>query len=336
MQKSAPPRRWPFTPFVTFLLGAALAAVAVSIVFRAADGSPEQRSARANTQQPVSEAAAAEVEPATDAQPSMLEILQAAQQLADAGVIDPPEPQPTMLEILQAAQALANAGLIQPPPQPETSLRDALLAADALITAGFMQRPEPSLGEVLTTIDLMEKANQPPPAPAPPPAPEPQPQTRAAAPPPPPPPPPPPAPSPPPIAPDAKGWHDARFDAAVLAAVNGRRANANLGGLAGEGRLGSAAANYAEVLTTYNWFSHVGPDGSTLVTRTEAAGFPFTVQIGEVIAWGSRGWGADAIAQAWMDSPAHREQIMEPTYRWAGISCFFTQTDVRCVMDLAQ
>ena len=105
-----------------------------------------------------------------------------------------------------------------------------------------------------------------------------------------------------------------------------------------EPRLTQASKDYAKVLADHEWFNHTGPDGSTLVSRVEAAGFPFTVQIGEVLAWGSSGWPPEEIVQAWIDSPSHREQIMAGVYTRAGIGCYFTQTDtlmVRCVVDLA-
>ena len=112
-----------------------------------------------------------------------------------------------------------------------------------------------------------------------------------------------------------------------------------MGPLTSEPRLTQAAKDYAKVLADFNWFSHTGPDGSDLVSRTEAAGFPFTVQIGEVIAWGSDGWPPADIVQAWLDSPSHREQIMSGVYGRAGIGCYFTDHGtlmVRCVMDLAE
>jgi uncharacterized protein YkwD len=142
----------------------------------------------------------------------------------------------------------------------------------------------------------------------------------------------------PPAVASGPGFNPA-YDAAVLAAVNQQRAAAGLAPLSIDVRLANAAATYAKVLADNNWFSHTGPDGSTLVTRDEAAGFPFTVQIGEVLAWGSNGWTAAEIVQAWMDSPPHHEQIMSGVYTQAGVGCYFSTTNgtpmVRCAMELA-
>jgi len=124
----------------------------------------------------------------------------------------------------------------------------------------------------------------------------------------------------------------------VLALVNERRAAAGLGAIVIEPRLQLAAETYAHVLTQYDWFSHTGPDGSTLVDRITATGFPFDTQLGEVLAWGVN-WSPEGVVQAWIDSPPHRQQLMEPIYRRAGVACAFRHEDgglvARCVMDFA-
>jgi uncharacterized protein YkwD len=235
-----------------------------------------------------------------------------------------------------------------------------LLSVDLLIKAGAMPAPEPSLVEVLQAVDVMiregalpptqewrnevliavaqleeARAEEAPAAPVPiatprPPAPAPPPVAPAA-----PPPPPPPAPAPN----NGGGWYDAGFEGQVFAGVNQRRAQAGLAPLTFEPRLARASAGYAQTLAVHGHFSHTGPDGSTLVDRVTATGFPFDVQLGEVIAWGTHNWPPAGVVQAWMDSPAHRDQILEPIYRRAGIGCYFTNEagilNVRCVMDLA-
>jgi uncharacterized protein YkwD len=138
--------------------------------------------------------------------------------------------------------------------------------------------------------------------------------------------------------PAADGWYDDAFSAHVRDLVNAERAKAGLGAVSVEPRLTLAASTYAKVLSDNDWFSHTGPDGSTVVDRVEAEGFPFDVQIGEVLAWGNEGWGAGEIVQAWLDSLSHREQILSPVYTRAGVACYFTPAEgvtVYCVMDFA-
>lgn len=289
--------------------------------------------------------------------PTLKETLEAADALVKAGAIAPP---PTLEQVLQAADALVKAGVIAPPP----TLAESMIAADKLRAAGMLpaeaQQPQasptPTLQEILLAADAIRIANEaqeaaapaaPPPAAEPPQsAPEPtstpvpvQPTL-----------PPPPAPTstpvpPPPASPvptqapqqsGGTGYWDATFTAQVLALVNQRRAAAGLGPVAVESRLEESARDYAKVLADNNWFSHTGPDGSTLVSRVTATGFPFDVQIGEVLAWGTDHWQPAEIVQAWMDSPGHKEQLLGP-YTRAGAGCYFTDggSTVRCVIDFA-
>ena len=134
------------------------------------------------------------------------------------------------------------------------------------------------------------------------------------------------------------GWYDAAFASHVLYLINVERAHIGLGALGVEPRLTALATAYARVLSDMGTLSHVGPDGSTLITRTTAAGFPFNVPLGEVLAWGNEGWTAQGVVRAWLNSPPHRQDILGPTFRRAGIGCYFTPTNgvtVYCAMDLA-
>jgi uncharacterized protein YkwD len=123
-----------------------------------------------------------------------------------------------------------------------------------------------------------------------------------------------------------------------MALVNAERTSRGLRSVGYEPRLTLAAQTYAQTLTLHDWFSHVGPDGSTIVDRVTATGFPFEAQLGEVLAWGAD-WSPAGIVQAWMDSPAHRQQLLEPVYWRAGVGCYFRiesgSTAVRCVMDFS-
>jgi uncharacterized protein YkwD len=278
--------------------------------------------------------------------PTLAESLQAAEALIKAGKLAPP---PTLAESLQAADVLVKAGKLTAPPA-EPTLIESLQAADALVKAGVITAPPPPLIDILRAAAVLAdaKAAAPPQEQkvvAPPqPTSTPVASTPTSV-------PPTSTPVPPTKTPSAKpttaaraagstgGWYDDAFTAQVFAGVNQRRASAGLQPLAVESRLAQSAASYAKVLADTNTFSHTGPDGSTLVTRDEAAGFPFTVQIGEVLAWGSNGWTPAEIVQAWMDSPAHHEQIMSAIYTRAGAGCYFTNSGgtqmVRCAMELA-
>jgi uncharacterized protein YkwD len=346
--------RWQLTLGLKVVIGAAVVSIAAALLYTTVQ-SPD----RPEEEQRISRAAGAVVEPearvfAPQAAPeqetlSAAEGLEAAAQFYRAGeMLIAAPPQPPLEEVLAAVAELEGTAVLSQPEEP--SLYEVLVAADALVLAGEIEAPEPSLIEVLQAADQLEQVRQlaviledqesarlaasapaaapasqvePPAAPQPPPPPAP---TSTPVPPP-----------PPPPAPEAGS--DASFNSQVLAAANAQRAAAGLPPLQWEPRLATAALRYAQLLAETGWFSHTGPDGSTLVERVEAAGFPFTVAIGEVIALGSDDWPPAEIVQAWMESAAHRDQIMNGGYTRAGVGCYFTMEGgirmTRCVMDLA-
>lgn len=120
----------------------------------------------------------------------------------------------------------------------------------------------------------------------------------------------------------------------LLDLINGRRAAAGLAPVAANGALAQAASAYAGQLLTSGTMSHTGPDGSTMAGRLAAAGFANTWG-GEVIAWGTAGWSADAIVQAWMDSAQHRVVILSANLTVAGAACVSDGSEMRCVVDFA-
>ncbi|WP_326593311.1 CAP domain-containing protein [Streptomyces sp. NBC_01294] len=62
--------------------------------------------------------------------------------------------------------------------------------------------------------------------------------------------------------------------------------------------------------------SHTGPDGSTMTSRVEAAGYAWS-RLGENIARGQS--DADAVMKAWMNSSGHRANILNCAFREIGI-----------------
>jgi len=317
MQERRPGRRWPLVAALVSVLALAAATALLSRDAGARIDAPvtgrADPSAHAHSMAQTRGVPNGDVLPSGarhgHAQPSLIDSLRAARILSDAGLLPPP-PQPPLAEILQAVAALAKAGALPP-------------------GAG-----QPSMSEVLRAVRVLAAAGALPPLPRAPVA-GPPPQAPPVAPPPPPVPPAPAAAVPPP---GASGWYDDAFSQRIRDLVNQQRAQGGLPPVATEPRLAAAASAYAKVLSDSHWFAHVGPDGSTFISRIEAAGFPFTVQLGEILAWGTQNWPPEAIVQAWMNSPTHREEIMSPVYTRAGARCYFTAanaTTVYCVIDFA-
>ena len=111
--------------------------------------------------------------------------------------------------------------------------------------------------------------------------------------------------------------------AAQLCLLNGERADAGLPPLKLDAKLSAAARAYAADLVAGQYFSHTGRDGSTIRTRLDAAGYlPRSGgwAIGENLAWGTGALATPgSIMQAWMNSPGHKQNILNPEYREVGI-----------------
>ncbi|MEV0990779.1 CAP domain-containing protein [Streptomyces sp. NPDC049949] len=112
------------------------------------------------------------------------------------------------------------------------------------------------------------------------------------------------------------GTVDAGSESAVLALVNKERATAGCGPLTTNSKLSAAARAYSDTMARSGVMSHTGPDGSTMTSRVEAAGYAWS-RLGENIA---RGQGdAAAVMDAWMNSSGHRANILNCAFKEIGI-----------------
>lgn len=107
---------------------------------------------------------------------------------------------------------------------------------------------------------------------------------------------------------------------ATLCLVNQERAQDGESPLQPNGRLEQAAQGHTESMAFGDYFEHDGPQGETPLSRMIAAGYIYSsrvgYEIGENIAWGTISLATPrAIVAAWMASPGHRENILDPNYR---------------------
>ncbi|MGW3328005.1 CAP domain-containing protein [Streptomyces virginiae] len=105
-------------------------------------------------------------------------------------------------------------------------------------------------------------------------------------------------------------------ESAVLALVNKERSAAGCGPLTVNAKLAAAARAYSDTMARSGVMSHTGPDGSTMTSRVEAAGYGWS-RLGENIARGQS--DADAVMKAWMNSSGHRANILNCSFREIGI-----------------
>jgi uncharacterized protein YkwD len=110
---------------------------------------------------------------------------------------------------------------------------------------------------------------------------------------------------------------------ATLCTINAERGRYGLGPLSLNRRLSQAAAAHAGDMEKRNYFSHDSPDGGSFVDRIRRTGYMNGTRswtVGENLAWGSHGRSAPVmITQMWMNSPGHRANILNSSFREIGI-----------------
>jgi len=109
---------------------------------------------------------------------------------------------------------------------------------------------------------------------------------------------------------------------ATLCLINAARATRGLAPLGGDARLARAARRHATDMVARGFFSHDAPGGISFVDRLRRVGYASscTWSGGETLAWGT-GAGTTPASRvaAWMRSPPHRQILLSPVYREAGI-----------------
>lgn len=103
----------------------------------------------------------------------------------------------------------------------------------------------------------------------------------------------------------------------VFELTNLERAAAGVDRLILSPELTRAAQDYAEVLARGDCFGHACDPQADLRSRVERSGYTDWTRIGENIAAGQR--SPEEVMAAWMASPGHRANILNPAFREIGI-----------------
>jgi uncharacterized protein YkwD len=115
----------------------------------------------------------------------------------------------------------------------------------------------------------------------------------------------------------------AEMRSATLCLLNAERTPRGLTALVENARLTDASQSYSQLMVAQQFFAHVTPGGVNLTQRLTSVGYVSdgtSWVIGENLAWGTGGLATPArIMQAWMESPGHRENVLEPGFREVGI-----------------
>jgi uncharacterized protein YkwD len=112
-------------------------------------------------------------------------------------------------------------------------------------------------------------------------------------------------------------------EAGTLCLINAERALRSRSPLRSQSQLSQAANDFSAQMVRERFFAHTSPEGTTLRERIAATGYlrPAAVwALGENLAWGSGPLATPRnIVQAWMASPPHRANLLDPEFNRAGI-----------------
>jgi uncharacterized protein YkwD len=103
----------------------------------------------------------------------------------------------------------------------------------------------------------------------------------------------------------------------ILALVNAERARVGARPLVLNPRLAAAAQRHVEDLAVMRRLNHTGSDGSSVASRVRDAGYSYRY-VGENIAMGYP--SVAAVMNGWMNSPGHRQNILNPNYTELGVA----------------
>jgi uncharacterized protein YkwD len=109
----------------------------------------------------------------------------------------------------------------------------------------------------------------------------------------------------------------------TLCLLNAERRRHGLRPLRLNDRLTRAARRHSQDMARHGYFDHTSRNGSSFVDRIRRTGYlsgARSWKVAENIAWGSHRLASPrAITRAWMDSPGHRANILDGSYREIGI-----------------
>ena len=107
------------------------------------------------------------------------------------------------------------------------------------------------------------------------------------------------------------------LERAVVRTINVERLERGLPRLRESRRLARAARRHSADQLRRGLLSHSSADGAPLGARL--ARVTRAWKVGETVAWLPAAPSAARFVRAWLDSPGHREQLLDPAYRRIGV-----------------
>ncbi|MGH2955548.1 MAG: CAP domain-containing protein [Solirubrobacterales bacterium] len=114
-----------------------------------------------------------------------------------------------------------------------------------------------------------------------------------------------------------------QFEESVTCLINERRTSSGRKPVRGNSRLRHAAVDHASHMVSVGFFSHTAPNGRSFVDRIESSGYMRGARswlVGENLVWASGERSTpERLVQAWMESPAHRKNLLRGRFREVGV-----------------
>jgi len=115
----------------------------------------------------------------------------------------------------------------------------------------------------------------------------------------------------------------------ILIGLNATRSSHGLRPLVLSANLQRSAATHSRSMLDGGFFEHQSRDGSSFATRLKrfyrSAGYD-TWSVGENLLYSTSEIDATSAIEAWLNSPAHRENMLNPTWREVGIGSLSAST----------
>lgn len=124
------------------------------------------------------------------------------------------------------------------------------------------------------------------------------------------------------------------FQNEIIALVNKERTSRGLKSYTENNKLDNSAKIKAEDMINKNYFEHVSPDGKSVSDLAKQVGYDY-LSVGENLAKGNFPSSANLVT-AWMNSPGHRANILNPKFTEIGVSVEFTTENGRDILYAVQ
>ena len=121
---------------------------------------------------------------------------------------------------------------------------------------------------------------------------------------------------------------DTSLERAVVDAVNSVRLSHGLRPLAVSRGLRASAFGHTNALAAAGLFQHESPDGTPFDRRIRKAYTPrgfASWSVGENLVFGSAPFSAEDVVQAWLESPPHRRNLLNRSWREIGVGAVLAQ-----------